>query len=68
MVYQGMLGNILSRCWELRRWKGPEGEEIADCLKLRSPPNKNPVLGCGFRDFLFSPLFGEDSHFDEHIF
>ena len=26
------------------------------------------LLGGGFKYFLFSPLFGEDSHFDEHIF
>ena len=26
------------------------------------------VLGVGFTYFLCSPLFGEDSHFDEHIF
>ena len=26
------------------------------------------ILGCGFKYVLFSPLFGEDSHFDEHIF
>ncbi len=25
-------------------------------------------LGGGFKYFLFSPLVGEDSHFDEHIF
>ena len=25
-------------------------------------------LGGGFKDLLFSSLFGEDSHFDEHIF
>ena len=24
----------------------------------------NQQLGCGFKYFLFSPLFGEDSHFD----
>ena len=24
----------------------------------------NPMLGGGFKHFLFSPLFGEDSHFD----
>ena len=24
--------------------------------------------GCGFKYFLFSPLFGEDSHFDEYFF
>ena len=26
------------------------------------------LLPGGFKDFLFSPLFGEDSHFDEHVF
>ena len=25
-------------------------------------------LGDGFKYLLFAPLFGEDSHFDEHIF
>ena len=25
-------------------------------------------LGGGFKYFLFSPLLGEDFHFDEHIF
>ena len=25
-------------------------------------------LGAGFKYLLFSPIFGEDSHFDEHIF
>ena len=27
-----------------------------------------PLLGGGFKDFLFLPLFGEDSHFDEKTF
>ena len=26
------------------------------------------LLGGGFKYFLFSTLFGEDSHFDDHIF
>ena len=26
------------------------------------------TLGGGFKYVLFSPLFGEDFHFDEHIF
>ena len=26
------------------------------------------IVGGGFKHFLFSPSFGEDSHFDEHIF
>ena len=29
---------------------------------------ENDELGGGFKYFLFSPLFGEDSRFDEHIF
>ena len=32
---------------------------LVDCLAL---------LGGGFKYFLFSPLFGEDFHFDKHIF
>ena len=31
-------------------------------VKMRS---RNSKLGGGFKHFLFSPLFGEDSHFDE---
>ena len=34
---------------------------------LGEPPFKEtPIyrLGCGFRHFLFPPLFAEDSHFD----
>ena len=30
--------------------------------------NHGEHLGGGFQYFLFSPLFGEDSHFDDHIF
>ena len=33
--------------------------EVSECRTL---------LGGGFKYFLCSPLFGEDSHFDEHIF
>ena len=36
------------------------------CLEIYH--KKTPFLGGGFKHFLFSPLFGEDSHFDEHIF
>ena len=28
---------------------------------------KKEDLGGGFKDFLFSPLFGEDSHFDQYF-
>ena len=31
-------------------------------MQVNEPSQKN--LGGGFKDFLFSPLFGEDSHFD----
>ena len=30
--------------------------------------SNKPNLGGGFKDFLCSSLFGEDSYFDEHIF
>jgi len=30
--------------------------------------NMKTYLVGGFKYFLFSPLFGKDSHFDEHIF
>ena len=36
-------------------------------LLEKNPMEKNPMdgnLGGGFKHFLFSPLFGEDSHFD----
>ena len=35
---------------------------------MRDPLVKVLHLGGGFKYFLFSPLFGEDSHFDDHIF
>ena len=31
-------------------------------------PSSHDLLGCGFKYFLFSSVFGEDYHFDEHIF
>ena len=43
-------------CWSLHKKKHPRrsGQGVS--------------LGGGFQYFLFSPLLGEDSHFDEHIF
>jgi len=29
--------------------------------------NLKTYLGCGFKHFLLSPLFGEDSHFDKYF-
>ena len=37
-------------------------------IPLWSLWEKNQPQGGGFKYFLFSPLFGEDSHFDEPIF
>ena len=48
-----------------------ELEKIGNCAGSQGPgPHRCdlPSLGAGFKHFLFSPLFGEDSHFDEHIF
>ena len=33
------------------------------CFQKMFTPNVG-ILGGGFKHFLFSPLFGEDSHFD----
>ena len=56
---------------------------LTTCYTYMKTPCKNDVgeihknhllyiihcyLGGGFKYFLFSPLFGEDYHFDEHIF
>ena len=51
---------------------------VISCLRLllehpnyqleKSHPSTQSNLGGGFKYVLFSPLFGEDSHFDEHIF
>ena len=40
------------------------------CLFLfaKGMQQKTPELGSGFRYVFFHPLFGEDSHFDVHIF
>jgi len=35
---------------------------------LNSSQDQKHHLDGGSKYFLFSPLFGEDSHFDEHIF
>ena len=43
----------------------------SDPSRSNSIEGSNPILrilGGGFKHFLFSPLFGEDYQFDEHIF
>ncbi len=46
--------------------------EWNDCwifhLRMTTLYSNKQTLGGGFKYFLFLPLFGEDSHFDEHIF
>ena len=43
---------------------------ILDKMREKNPENErlesknHSLLGGGFKHFLFSPLFGEDSHFD----
>ena len=41
----------------------PIEESDKDMLYCNFPVSPEN-LGCGFKYFLFSPLFGEDSHFD----
>ncbi len=40
-------------------------QQMEDFVKLHQAKT---YLGGGFTYVLFSPLLGEDSHFDEHIF
>ena len=40
----------------------PRGEE--DVTFRKTPDEVELILGGGFKYFLCSPLFGEDSHFD----
>ena len=45
----------------------PPMASVVNSSIFRESSNKNlssEVLGGGFKYFLFSPLFGEDSHFD----
>ena len=47
---------------ELIRW-----QKILSCFSLNVAKERcaiHDILGGGFKDFLLSPLFGEDSHFD----
>ena len=37
-------------------------------LEVRAQMTPYPYLDGGFKDFLFSPLLGEDSHFDYIMF
>ena len=47
------------------RRNGPVGQEAKPWLFSFGQWNIHP--GGGFKYVLLSPLFGEDSHFDEHI-
>ena len=41
-----------------------EGPPVVHIVLVFSSPWSLLILGGGFKYFLFSPLFGEDSHFD----
>ena len=43
----------------LKKWYVPAGKDISKC--------ETWFLGGGFKYFLFSPLFGEDYHFDSYF-
>ena len=55
-------------------WKKPTLFEATreihcpQCQEQKQEKTPKWGLGGGFKYFLFSPLFGEDSQFDEHIF
>ena len=56
-------------CFNTLTWTLPPTKKtIPQTKSIRSLFSLNQNLGGGFKDFLFSPLFGEDSHFDVHIF
>jgi len=44
--------------------KAPNFFSIGDTSSNGWVFNCDAILGGGFKDFLFSPLLGEDSHFD----
>jgi len=43
---------------------GGEAYSELQCLESEDGRKKDAWPGGGFKDFLFSPLLGEDSHFD----
>ena len=65
MIPMGQLGN--KRCAKIGRWV------VFGCFFFMGPSvcgNEKlayKLLGGGFNVFLFSSLFGEDSHFDEYF-
>ena len=53
-------------CFSMRRTLGnTHGTALAE--DAFSIERKGGFLGGGFKHFLFSPLFGEDSHFDKYF-
>ena len=49
-------------------WCTCTGTALLDWRQQADKMLKKDDLGGGFKYFLFSPLFGEDFQFDEHIF
>ena len=57
----------VENCFSMRRTLGnTHGTPLAE--DVFSIERTGGFLGGGFKYFLFSPLFGEDFPFDEHIF
>ena len=46
---------------------GPRGWVLWVGFSGKKKPSNGTYLGGGFKYFLFSPLFGEDSHFDKYF-
>ena len=59
---------VTGRVLKLEVWFGFCVVLLRFCLDETQGSVLKKQLGGGFKYFLFSPLFGEDSHFDEHIF
>ena len=55
--------------WGFSKWPCLKGfRMLGACLFHGVFSGPKHFLGGGFKYFLLSPLFGEDFHFDEHIF
>ena len=62
-------GDVLAHGEDGERFtRSPVGSSSLVKLKVSEYTSSHNHLGGAFKYFLFSPLFGEDSHFDEHIF
>ena len=65
LVFGGVtfIASLLQKSVRIHLQTGPGGGERMQKKTSERMPIRG-YLGGGFKDFLFSPLFGEDSHFD----